>query len=61
MAKELTPQEILENPDNVVCTCQENCEFHGKCKECIALHRYYKHIPDCIQKVLSKAEESADT
>lgn len=31
------------------------CEWHGKCKECVAFHRYYKnHIPNCLQPIIDE-------
>jgi hypothetical protein len=42
---------ILSDPANLVCTCpKRKCEWHGKCLECVALHRYNKdHLPSCFQ------------
>lgn len=48
MTEKLTPFEILSVPDNLLCTCPDTeCEWHGKCKDCIALHRYYATVGDC--------------
>lgn len=37
------------------CTCPNTlCDWHGKCKECVALHRYHgDHVPFCLQPVIS--------
>ena len=49
MEKKLSPREILANPNNIECICpQTDCEWHGNCKDCIALHRYHATIPDCL-------------
>jgi len=47
-------REVVENPENLKCTCPNTyCEWYGKCKECVAQHRYYgKHIPTCLQPIL---------
>lgn len=30
------------------------CDWHGKCKECVALHRYHNdHIPVCLQPIIN--------
>ena len=29
------------------------CEWHGKCKECVALHRYHNdHLPACLHQLV---------
>lgn len=40
----------------VECTCPNVlCDWHGKCRECVALHRYHgDHIPVCLQPVISE-------
>lgn len=37
------------------CPCPKiNCEWHGKCRECIILHRYGgDHVPNCLQFILN--------
>lgn len=47
-------REILSDPQNTKCHCPKTmCEWHGKCKECVAFHRYYKnHIPNCLQPII---------
>ncbi|MCK4850971.1 MAG: hypothetical protein KAT11_06460 [Phycisphaerae bacterium] len=46
---------ILNNQDNLECSCPKiKCEWHGKCIECVAIHRYYKdHIPNCFQQFMN--------
>jgi len=54
-------QMVLENrklaadPENLKCTCTQTlCEWHGRCRECIALHRYYKdHVPACLHSFIN--------
>lgn len=31
------------------CPCCEPCRWHGKCKECVAIHRAHRdHLPNCF-------------
>lgn len=48
-------REILRNKNNLKCSCPKlKCEWHGKCKECIAIHRYNKdHFPNCLQIIFN--------
>jgi hypothetical protein len=58
--KEEYYQMILENrklasdPKVIKCTCDQTlCEWHGRCRECVALHRYHgDHVPNCLQPLL---------
>ena len=47
-------REVLSDQQNLKCTCPKtSCEWHGKCRECVAFHRYYKdHIPNCLQSII---------
>ncbi|HOK42381.1 MAG TPA: hypothetical protein PLD49_01765 [Thermoclostridium caenicola] len=51
----LVNRELLKDPENLKCTCPKvKCEWHGKCRECVALHRYYKdHVPNCFQQFIN--------
>ena len=59
--KEAYYDNVLENrrlaadPEITRCTCPNTlCDWHGKCKECVALHRYHNdHIPVCLHPVIS--------
>ncbi|MCK5128412.1 MAG: hypothetical protein KAQ68_01060 [Clostridiales bacterium] len=48
-------REILEDENNLHCTCPKTqCEWHGDCQKCVAVHRYYKdHIPNCLQQFVN--------
>ena len=50
----LRNRELVKNPDLLKCNCPKNlCQWHGKCKECIALHRYYNdHLPACLHSIV---------
>lgn len=40
------------------CTCPEACKFHGKCVECVTLHRGHgDHLPHCFGNMLNKRIE----
>jgi len=45
---------IVKDPENLKCTCPNTfCEWYGKCRECVAQHRYHgKHVPTCLQPIL---------
>ena len=49
MKDNFNPHEVLKNKDNLVCSCpRTDCEWFGKCKECVALHRYCETVPNCL-------------
>ena len=53
--EKLSPNEILTNQENLTCICpQKDCEWHGNCKDCIALHRYHATIPECLDIEIDK-------
>jgi len=59
--KEEYYEQVLENrrlvsdPQIIKCPCPNPlCDWHGKCKECVALHRYHNdHVPVCLQPIIS--------
>ena len=59
--KEEYYEQVLENrrlaadPQITKCPCPNPlCDWHGKCKECVALHRYHNdHVPVCLQPIIS--------
>jgi len=60
ISKEEYYERVLENrrlasdPKVVKCTCPNTlCDWHGKCMECVALHRYHNdHVPFCLQPII---------
>ncbi len=50
----LQNRELAANPDITKCTCPNAlCEWQGKCRECVALHRYHNdHLPVCMQPLI---------
>ncbi|MCL2620349.1 MAG: DUF6485 family protein [Defluviitaleaceae bacterium] len=58
MEKKLKPHEILADNNNLICICLDtDCEWHGNCKHCIALHRYHATIPSCLEIELKNKKE----
>ena len=36
------------------CPCPEACRHHGKCKECVMIHRgHAHHLPYCFRQMLN--------
>ena len=49
MEKQFNPHEVLSSNKNLLCNCPEtDCEWHDKCRECVALHRYMSTVPNCL-------------
>jgi hypothetical protein len=50
----LKNRELAADPAVTQCTCPNTlCDWHGKCKECVALHRYHNdHVPFCLQPII---------
>jgi len=50
-----THAEIFADPENLRCKCEpelegkQDCEFRTKCRECIAIHRFFKGLPACVR------------
>ena len=37
------------------CTCPATCKFHGKCVECVTLHRGHgDRLPHCLQNMVNR-------
>ena len=59
-SKEEYYESVLENrrlasdPEITRCTCPNTlCDWHGKCKECVAIHRHHgDHVPYCLQPII---------
>ena len=66
ITKEEYYERVLENrrlvadPLITKCSCPNTlCDWYGKCKECVALHRYYNdHLPFCLQPIISDKIEA---
>ena len=51
----LANRKLVADPRLTQCSCPNTlCDWHGKCKACVALHRHYNdHVPVCLQPILS--------
>lgn len=50
MDAKFNPHEVLADKKNLICTCPDvECEWHGNCKDCVALHRYMNTVPNCLE------------
>jgi hypothetical protein len=51
----LENRKLAADPQITKCSCPNTlCDWHGKCKECVALLRYHNdHIPICLQAIIS--------
>lgn len=37
------------------CSCKVNCKHHGKCVECVVIHRGHgDHLPNCFRDMVNK-------
>lgn len=46
-------QEAYADKDH--CPCTVACRYHGKCRECVAIHRaHMEHVPNCMQPMLNQ-------
>jgi len=37
------------------CSCPAACKFHGKCVECVTIHRGHgDHLPYCLQSMVNR-------
>lgn len=45
---------FLASGEDAGCPCPKTkCEWHGKCYECVRMHRHFKdHVPNCLQPML---------
>ncbi len=42
--------EIAQGVD--FCSCAAECPYHGKCMECVLIHRGHRdHLPNCLKSV----------
>ena len=51
----LESRALAKDPEVLKCTCPHTqCEWHGRCKICVALHRHYgDHLPACLQPLIN--------
>ena len=46
-------REAYKDKDH--CPCKKACQYHGNCKECVAIHRaHQEHVPNCMRELINK-------
>ena len=36
------------------CPCDSDCKYHGRCAECVAIHRaHQEHLPKCFRQIIN--------
>ena len=46
-------REALKSQDH--CSCKKPCKYHGKCVECVAIHRaHQEHLPNCFRSMVNE-------
>ena len=55
-------RNVADDDENTKCTCSNTkCEWHGNCVKCVAIHRHYGQLPNCLQFVIKdKIKDIAD-
>ncbi len=47
-------EEIMSSGEDL-CSCPGACKFHGKCVECVAIHRGHgDHLPHCFYDMVNE-------
>jgi len=50
--------ELVLNCGEDHCSCTVDCTHHGKCVECVVLHRGHgHHLPNCFRDMVNKRLE----
>ncbi|MPN24047.1 hypothetical protein SDC9_171440 [bioreactor metagenome] len=40
------------------CSCEKACKYHGRCVECVAIHRAHReHLPNCFRSMINEKIE----
>lgn len=49
-------RKIASDPVKLACSCPKTkCEWHGRCRECVAIHRHFgDHLPNCFQAIFNE-------
>jgi hypothetical protein len=46
--------EVLSSGEDY-CSCKANCKHHGKCVECVVIHRGHgDHLPNCFRDMVNR-------
>ena len=50
-------QEIMASGQDL-CSCPSGCKYHGKCVECVMIHRGHgDHLPHCFRDMVNRRIE----
>jgi len=51
--------EEIKGSGEDLCSCPVDCKYHGKCVECVVIHRGHgDHLPHCFQKMVNRRIEA---
>ena len=51
-------QEIMSSGEDL-CSCPGNCKYHGRCVECVMIHRgHADHLPHCFRSMVNRRIDS---
>ena len=46
-------REAFKGKDH--CSCKKPCKYHGKCMECVSIHRAHReHLPNCFRSMVNE-------
>lgn len=44
---------VAEGRGQDLCSCKADCIYHGRCLECVAIHRGHQdHLPNCLKPIV---------
>ena len=50
--------EVMGSGEDL-CSCPGNCEYHGRCVECVLIHRgHADHLPHCFRAMVNDRVEA---
>jgi hypothetical protein len=46
--------DLVRNSNQDYCSCATKCRYHGKCVECVIIHRgHQEHLPNCFYDMVN--------
>ena len=53
LQEEFLRQAMASGED--LCSCPSDCEYHGRCAECVVIHRGHgDHLPHCVHNMVNR-------
>ena len=50
--------EVMGSGEDL-CSCPSNCKYHGRCVECVMIHRgHADHLPHCFRDMVNQGTEA---